>query len=133
MLLRKFSKSDHDLYLAYLLPLLPKDLTFKQTVEKYEIFGDNSFLFDRRFKCLNLAIREGEDIHMHTAIVNRMCNAFFYAKIHLELLSLLDKNPDIILHHLVDEYNNFRCLITDSNMIEGNETRACLIKKPESD
>ncbi|VUZ45287.1 unnamed protein product, partial [Hymenolepis diminuta] len=28
MLLRKFSKNDHDLYLAYLLPLSPKDFTY---------------------------------------------------------------------------------------------------------
>ncbi|VUZ38883.1 unnamed protein product [Hymenolepis diminuta] len=33
MLLRKFSKSDHDLYLTYLLPLSPRDLTFEETME----------------------------------------------------------------------------------------------------
>ncbi|VUZ44365.1 unnamed protein product [Hymenolepis diminuta] len=109
-LLRKFSQSDHDLYLAYLLPLSLKDLTFEETIEK-------------RFECLNLAIREGEDIHKYAATVNRMCNAFSYgllkedqfrclvliqgvyspcyAEICLRLLSLLDKNPDIILHHLI--------------------------------
>ncbi|VUZ50529.1 unnamed protein product [Hymenolepis diminuta] len=64
MLLRKFSKNDHDLYLAYLLPLSPKDFTYEETIESAE----------RRFKCLNLAIREGEDIHKYVAIVNRMCN-----------------------------------------------------------
>ncbi|VUZ41815.1 unnamed protein product [Hymenolepis diminuta] len=37
-----------------------------------------------------------------------------------------------MLHHLVNEYNNFRSLIADSNMIESNETRACQIKKPEN-
>ncbi|VUZ44349.1 unnamed protein product, partial [Hymenolepis diminuta] len=66
MLLRKFSKSDHDLYLAYLLPLSPKDLTFEETMEKS----------DRHFECLNLAIREGEDIHKYAPVMNRMCNAF---------------------------------------------------------
>ncbi|VUZ48827.1 unnamed protein product [Hymenolepis diminuta] len=125
MLLRKFSKNDHDLYLAYLLPLSPKDFTYEETIEK-------------RFKCLDLAIREGEDIHMYAATVNRMCNAFSYgslkedqfrcllfiqglrspcnAEIRLKLLSLLDKNPDIMVHHLADEYNYFRSLIADSNM-----------------
>ncbi|VDL63415.1 unnamed protein product [Hymenolepis diminuta] len=41
------------------------------------------------------------------------------------------KNPDIMLHHLVEEYNNFRSLIANSNMVESNEIRACQIKKPE--
>ncbi|VUZ43205.1 unnamed protein product [Hymenolepis diminuta] len=46
MLLWKFSKSDHDLYLAYLLPLLLKDFTFEETIEKCEkVFGDNTPLF----------------------------------------------------------------------------------------
>ncbi|KAM3180657.1 hypothetical protein ACTXT7_015869 [Hymenolepis weldensis] len=58
MLLRKSSKSDHDLYLAHLLPLSPKDLTFEETIDKCE-------------KCLNFAIREGEDIHKYCEY--RMC------------------------------------------------------------
>ncbi|VDL59323.1 unnamed protein product [Hymenolepis diminuta] len=98
MLLRKFSRSDHDLYLVYPLPLSPKDLTFEETIEKREK--------GLRSPC--------------------------YAGISLKL-SLLDKNPDIKLHHLLDAYNNFRSLITDSNMIESNETRARQIKKRETD
>ncbi|VUZ56015.1 unnamed protein product [Hymenolepis diminuta] len=43
------------------------------------------------------------------------------------------KNPDVILHNLLDECNNFRSLIADPNMIENNETRSCLKKKPEID
>ncbi|KAM3185160.1 hypothetical protein ACTXT7_006905 [Hymenolepis weldensis] len=54
-----------------------------------------------------------------------------YPEILLKLLSLLDKNPDIMLHHLVDEYNNFRRLIADSNMVENHETRVCQITNPE--
>ncbi|VUZ55309.1 unnamed protein product, partial [Hymenolepis diminuta] len=56
-----------------------------------------------------------------------------YAENRLKLLPLLDKNPNILLPHLVDEYNNIRSLIADSNMIESNETRARRIKKPEID
>ncbi|VUZ48686.1 unnamed protein product [Hymenolepis diminuta] len=153
MLLLKFCKNDHDLYLAYLLPLSPKDFTFEETFEECgKVFGDNTSLFNRRFKCLNLAIGEGEDTHEYAAAVNRMCNASpygslkqgqfrclvfiqglrssCYEEIRLKLLSLLDKNPDIMLHHLVDEYNNFRSLIAHSNMVESNEPRAYQIKKP---
>ncbi|KAM3184585.1 hypothetical protein ACTXT7_008055 [Hymenolepis weldensis] len=54
------------------------------------------------------------------------------AEIRLKLLSVLDKNPDVMLHHLVDEYN-VRSLIIDSNMVESNETRAFLIRKPKVD
>ncbi|VUZ57197.1 unnamed protein product [Hymenolepis diminuta] len=120
MLLRKFSKSNHYLYLTYLLPLSPKDFTFEETIKKSgKVFGDTTSLFSRRFKGLNLAIREGKDIHKYAAVGLRSpC----YAEIRLKLLFLLDKNSDIMLHHLVDEYNNFRSLITDSNMVESNET-----------
>ncbi|VUZ42753.1 unnamed protein product [Hymenolepis diminuta] len=118
-------RSDHDLYLVYPLPLSPKDLTFEETIEKREkVFDDN-----RHFICLNLAIHEGKDIHKYEIVGLRSpC----YAGISLKL-SLLDKNPDIKLHHLLDAYNNFRSLITDSNMIESNETRARQIKKRETD
>ncbi|VDL57046.1 unnamed protein product [Hymenolepis diminuta] len=75
MLLRKFSKSDCDLYLAYLQPLSPKDLAFEETIEKCKImFGDNTSPFNLTFKSLSLAIRKGEDIHKYTATVNQMCN-----------------------------------------------------------
>ncbi|VUZ45833.1 unnamed protein product [Hymenolepis diminuta] len=95
MLFRKFSKSDHDLYPAYLLPLSPKDLTFEETI--------------------NLTTREGEGIHKSTAISLRPA---YYAEIRLKLLSVLDNNPDIMLYNLVDEYDNFRRLIADSNMVK---------------
>ncbi|VUZ42851.1 unnamed protein product [Hymenolepis diminuta] len=122
-------KNDHDIYLTYLLPLSPKDFTYEETIEKCgKVFGHNTSLFNRRFKCLNLAIRKGEDFQKYAPIGLRSpCNA----EIRLKLLSLLDKNPDIMLHHLVDEYNNFQSPIADSNMVESSETRAYQIKKPE--
>lgn len=41
-------------------------------MEKCEmVFGDNTSPCSRGFKCLNLAIREGEDMHEYTAIVSR--------------------------------------------------------------
>ncbi|VUZ49815.1 unnamed protein product [Hymenolepis diminuta] len=115
--------SDHDLYLAYLLSFPSKDLTFEETIGKCgKVFGDNTSLFNRRFKCLNFAISEGKDIHKYAAAGLRSpC----YAEIRLKLLSLLDNNSGIMLHHLVDEYNNFQSLIADLNMVESNETRTC--------
>ncbi|KAM3180982.1 hypothetical protein ACTXT7_015242 [Hymenolepis weldensis] len=44
-----------------------------------------------------------------------------------------NNNPDIMLHHPTDEYNNFRSVISDSNMVESNETQAYQIRKPEID
>ncbi|VUZ51565.1 unnamed protein product [Hymenolepis diminuta] len=130
---QKLNKSDHNLYLAYLPPLSPKDLTFEETIQK-------------RYKCHNSVTHEGEGIHKYTGIANRMSNAFSYGSlkedefrclafiqdlrpamstcyvgIRVKLLSALDKNPDAMLHNLVAEYNNFRSLIVDSNMIESNE------------
>ncbi|VUZ42554.1 unnamed protein product [Hymenolepis diminuta] len=130
MLLRKFNESDHDLYLACLLSLSPKDLTFEETIEKCgKVFDDDTSLFNRCFKCPNLPIREGEDARKYTTLVNRICNAFSYGSLKEDQF----RDPDVMSHHLVDEYNNFRSLIADSNMVEGDETRACQIKKPEID
>ncbi|VUZ55262.1 unnamed protein product [Hymenolepis diminuta] len=133
MLFQKFNKSEHDLYLAHLLPLSPNNLTFEETVEKCEVFGDNISPFNRRFECLNLTILEGEDVRKYTVIVNRALSLAFYEEICLKLSSVLDKDVDFMLHNLVDEYEKFRSFIVDSNMVESNETRACLIKKPEID
>ncbi|VUZ57634.1 unnamed protein product, partial [Hymenolepis diminuta] len=94
-----------------------------------KVFGDNTPLFNRRYKCLNLAIREGEDIEND-------CEDFrpvFYLGLRLKLLSILDKNPDVMLHNVLDEYTNLRSLIADSNMVESSELQAYLIKKPEID
>ncbi|VDL40615.1 unnamed protein product [Hymenolepis diminuta] len=102
MLLRKFSKSDQYLYLAYVLPLSPEDLAFEETIEKCEKgLGDNTSLFSRRFKCLNLAVREGKDIHKYTAVVNRMNNTFSYWSLRKDQFScfvLIQRNlPEIVV------------------------------------
>lgn len=150
-LFRKFCKCKHDHFLDSHLPPSPKDLTFVEKIEKCEKeFGDSTFLCYRCFKCLNLAIRKGEYFHKCPAFVNRMRSAFsfgwlkeyqfrclviiqglcspLYAEICLKLLSLLDKNPDITLHHLADDYNTFRSLIAHSKMFESYETRACHVR-----
>ncbi|VDL58976.1 unnamed protein product [Hymenolepis diminuta] len=76
-LFQKFNNSDHDLYLTYLLSLMPKDLTFEETMHKCKkAFVDETSPFTRRYKCLNLDTRESGDIHKYTGIVNRMTNAF---------------------------------------------------------
>ncbi|KAM3181594.1 hypothetical protein ACTXT7_014065 [Hymenolepis weldensis] len=52
---------NHYLYLAYLLPLSPKDLTFEETIENAR-------------RCLAA-------IPLFSAVVNRMCNAFSYGSL----------------------------------------------------
>ncbi|KAM3176567.1 hypothetical protein ACTXT7_006268 [Hymenolepis weldensis] len=82
---------------------------------------------------------EGEDIHKYAATVDRICNTFSYELLKedqfrcLVFIQGLHNNPDIMLHNLVDEYNNPQRLIVDSNMDKRNGTQACLIKKPEID
>ncbi|VUZ57322.1 unnamed protein product [Hymenolepis diminuta] len=104
----KFSKREQDLNLDCHLPRSPKDLT-----------------------CVTIAsilvMRKGEDIHKYTAFGLR---SPLYAEIHMKLLSLLDENPDIMLHHLGDDNNNVQSLITLLKMVENSETGACHIKEP---
>ncbi|VUZ43006.1 unnamed protein product, partial [Hymenolepis diminuta] len=93
---------------------------YEKTIEKCrKVFGDNTSLFNRHYKCLNLVIHEGEDVHNYTAIVVIVP---FYIEIGLKLLPGLDGNPDVMLHNLL---RNLRSFISDSNVVESNKTRTC--------
>ncbi|VUZ53699.1 unnamed protein product [Hymenolepis diminuta] len=56
-----------------------------------------------------------------------------YVEICPKLLLALNLNPDVMLHSLLNEYNNLQSLVAGPNMIESNGTRTCLIKKPKLD
>jgi len=74
LLLRKLDAQAHNQYTNYILPKLPKELTFKETVQTLsKIFGSQSSLFSRRYRCLQLVKTEADDIISYAAKVNRAC------------------------------------------------------------
>ncbi|VUZ41882.1 unnamed protein product [Hymenolepis diminuta] len=110
--------SDHNHYLAYFLPPLPKDLILEERIQKCEkVFGDNISLSNGRYKCLNLTVRKNENIHKYKGI--DLCLAC-YAGIRRKLLN---KSLDVMLHNPMDECNNFQSLIADSNIAKSSKIR----------
>ena len=74
LLLRKLDAQAHNKYTNYILPKLPKELSFKKTVDTLtKIFGTQSSLFSRRYRCLQLVKTEADDIISYAAQVNRAC------------------------------------------------------------
>lgn len=60
LLLRKLHTTSLNRYLNYILPRLPREVTFSDTVETLKkIFGEQTSLFRRRFQCLQLMKSEG--------------------------------------------------------------------------
>ncbi|KAM3178662.1 hypothetical protein ACTXT7_002079 [Hymenolepis weldensis] len=70
MLLREFNRSDYYLCSSYFQPIDPSDLTCEKMISKVgSVVGDNNSL-------LNLTIREDENVHHYTDIVNQLCTNF---------------------------------------------------------
>lgn len=137
MLLCKFSRSYHDLYLAFIQWMVPGHLILQKIISKLgSAFSDKSSLFNGLYKCFNIAMRDDEDVRHYVGIGNRLFNCsqfgtfreeqiryFIFvtglrfpcsAEIRLRLPSLLDREPNIKVHDLVDEYSKFRNLFVES-------------------
>ncbi|VUZ42294.1 unnamed protein product [Hymenolepis diminuta] len=67
MLLRKFNRSNHNLYSFNFQQMDPTDLTYEKMITK---------LRSRRYKCFNAVMREDEDAHHYLGIVNRLSTSF---------------------------------------------------------
>ncbi|VUZ51398.1 unnamed protein product [Hymenolepis diminuta] len=119
---------NRDVYKDRMTGLTDEKMTFAKEIHKCEGYGDNTSHFNKCYMCLNLATYEGKDIHKYTGISR---HSSCYAEFSLKLLSVLGKNPDVVLHNLVDKCNNFRSLIGNSNTVKSNETRSIIIKKSE--
>ncbi|XP_055645642.1 uncharacterized protein K02A2.6-like [Toxorhynchites rutilus septentrionalis] len=124
LLLRKLDTTSHSRYLNYILPRLPKDVTFKDT-------------------CLQLAKSEGDDIITYGGKVNRVCEDFDFANLTIDQFKCLvfvtglkaskhadirtrlltrmeNERPDapVTLQTLIDEFQQLVNLKADTNLIE---------------
>ena len=155
LLLRKFGPHEHSQYLRYVLPKDPTEYTYKENLEKLKTyFGRTSSLFNDRFKCLTMSIQEYEEIDHYIGQINEAVSRFAfgslneeqfrclifilglrpskYAEIRPRLLMLLDKDPQIQIYDLANEYKNYKSLIADSKLIENRATEQVEVNQSRS-
>lgn len=144
LLMRKLNAQSHNRYANYILPKLPKVLSFEETVETLtKIFGPQSSIFSKRYRCLQLVKSEADDIINYAAKVSRACEDFefhnmkadqfkclvfvcglkghSYADIRAKLLSRMDSETSdspVTMQHLFDEYQRLVNLKAEAFTIE---------------
>ncbi|CAH8629424.1 unnamed protein product [Schistosoma rodhaini] len=141
LLMRKLGSNEHARYADHILPRLPRELSFEETVTQLsEIFGESSSLFSIRYQCLNLVKREADEYGVLADIVNRECEKFKLrsltedqfkclifikalqsprdAEIRTRLLTRLDQDPNITLRTLTDECKRLQNIRHDNQLIE---------------
>ncbi|XP_062714152.1 uncharacterized protein K02A2.6-like [Aedes albopictus] len=85
LLLRKLDHASHSRYVNYILPRLPKDIDFDETVSTLKkIFGTPTSVFNKRFQCLQLVKNEADDIISYGGKVNRACEEFEFEKVNID-------------------------------------------------
>ncbi|VDP72152.1 unnamed protein product [Schistosoma mattheei] len=138
---RKLGPSELDRYCNLILPLNPREHSFSDTVQSLsQQFGDNSSLFNARYRCLKLTMKEDADLLTHVGIVNRECESFqlksltedqfkalilicsFQSKkfsdIRTRLLSRLDQDPKLTLTDIASEYQRLMNFQRDTTMVQ---------------
>ncbi|KAK4467318.1 hypothetical protein MN116_000305 [Schistosoma mekongi] len=141
LLMRKLGSNEHARYADHILPKLPRELSFDETVAQLsEIFGESSSLFSIRYQCLNLVKRETDEYGALADIVNRECERFKLrsltedqfkclifikalqspqdAEIRTRLLTRLDQDPNITLRTSTDECKRLQNIRHDNQLIE---------------
>lgn len=141
LLLQKLNPACHDRYCNYILPRVPGEISFDETVQILtNVFGEKSSLFNLRWKCLNLTKRDDEDFFSYAGIVNRECQQFKLeeltadrfrclifvqgltaskdSEIRARILTKLEQDPNLTLQAIVDECNRIVSMRHDSAKIE---------------
>ncbi|XP_055603987.1 uncharacterized protein K02A2.6-like [Uranotaenia lowii] len=144
LLLRKLDTCSHSRYVNYILPQLPKDIPFADTIKTLQkIFGRQTSVFNKRYQCLQLVKSEADDIISYGGQVNRACEEFEfqnlsidqfkclifvyglkaprYADIRARLLSRIEGGTDeapVTIQTLIDEFQRIVNLKSDTTMIE---------------
>ncbi|KER31390.1 hypothetical protein T265_02308 [Opisthorchis viverrini] len=115
LLLRKLGTPEHERFTNFILPKLPRDLSFDETVRTLsQIFGDQTSMFNIRYQCLKLAKKDDDDFITFAGVVNRECERF-------KLSSMTE--------------NQFKCLIFLSGLQSSHDAdiRTRLLNRIEQD
>ncbi|VDO92458.1 unnamed protein product [Schistosoma mattheei] len=117
LLLRKLGANELDKYCNLILPLNPRDRSFADTVQTLsQHFGDNSSLFNTRYRCLKLTMNEDNDFLTHHQK---------FSDLRTRLLSRLDQEPKLTLSDIANEYQRLINLQRDTSMVQsGGSSRS---------
>lgn len=145
LLIRKLDTVAHTRYVNYILPALPRDVSFDETKKFLDkIFGRQTSLFNLRYNCLKATKREGDDYIAYASMVNRACEDFKLAELNADqfkclmfisglnahadadlrtkFLSLLDSDKEINLNKLTAEAIRLTTLKQDTRMVESGSS-----------
>ncbi|XP_062711287.1 uncharacterized protein K02A2.6-like [Aedes albopictus] len=90
LLLRKLDTASHSRYVNYILPKLPRDVSFADTVKTLtKIFGKQTSVFNKRYQCLQLVKSETDDIISYGGKVNRACEEFEFQDLKIDQFKCL--------------------------------------------
>ena len=138
LLLRKLGTIEHNRFVDFILPKKTTDLDFSETINL--LFGPNSTLFHKRWKCLNTVKDNQLDFLTFAALVNKLCNDFKQAeltaddfkclifaqglvsaedaKVRRRVLTKLENEQGLTLQKLAEDCQRVISVKCDSNTIE---------------
>ncbi|XP_055613944.1 uncharacterized protein K02A2.6-like [Uranotaenia lowii] len=142
LLLRKMGSAEHERYVNFILPKLPKEYQFDETVRKLGIlFGAAESLISKRYRCLQTTKKSTEDYVSFSCRVNKNAVDFELSKLTEEqfkcllfvcglkaecdaevrtrLLAKIEDRDDVTLEQLSKDCQRLMCLKRDTAMIEG--------------
>ncbi|XP_055605614.1 uncharacterized protein K02A2.6-like [Uranotaenia lowii] len=138
----KLGAAEHERYVNFILPKLPKDYPFDETVRKLGIlFGAAESLISKRYRCLQTTKSPSEDFVTFSCRVNKNSVDFELSKLTEEqfkcllfvcglksecdadvrtrLLAKIEDRNDVTLEQLSEDCQRLMCLKRDTAMIEG--------------
>ncbi|XP_058827862.1 uncharacterized protein LOC131687785 [Topomyia yanbarensis] len=90
LLLRKLGAVEHEWYVSFILPKLPKEHTFAQSVAKLKnLFGSKESVMSRRYRTLQIAKHPTEHHIAFACCVNKACVEFELGKLSEEQFKCL--------------------------------------------
>ncbi|VDK27286.1 unnamed protein product, partial [Anisakis simplex] len=145
LLLRKLNTTEHDKYLSFILPKVPNQLDFDETINILKkVFGAQTSLFNVRYNCLKITKAPDEDIMTFTSTVNRECERFRLgdltsdqfkslifvsglqapedAEYRIRLLSRIETDKTVTIQDLAEEYTRLTNLKRDAKLVEDQGT-----------
>ncbi|XP_055604554.1 uncharacterized protein LOC129752801 [Uranotaenia lowii] len=142
LLLQKMGSAEHERYVNFLLPKLPKEYQFDVTVRKLGIlFGSAESLISKRYRCLQTTKKSTEDYFSFFYRVNKnavdfelnrlieeqfKCLLFVCGmkvecdvEVRTRLLAKIEDRNDVTLEQLSEDCQRLMCLKRDTAVIEG--------------
>lgn len=140
LLMRKLGAVEHERYVSFILPKVPKDFSFDETVQKLKtLFGAVESVVSKRYRCLQTAKQPTEDFISFACRINKNCVEFELGKMSEEqfkclmfvcglksegdgevrtrLLSKIEERADVTLEQLSEDCQRLLCLKHDTAMI----------------